>query len=97
MFFQLYRETAGWQLDSEPGQHPAALVQVRAGIPAAMGNTMPTTANPMAQGFIAVLAIAVNVFIFAYILKRAKEQKKNPWKQEIFTDTKDYIEAMNRA
>lgn len=97
MFFQLYRETADWQLDSEPGQHPGALVQVRAGIPAAMGNTMPTTANPMAQGFIAVLAIAVNVFIFAYILKRAKEQKKNPWKQEIFTDTKDYIEAMNRA
>lgn len=49
MFFQLYRETAGWQLDSEPGQHPGALVQVRAGIPAAMGNTMLTTANPMAH------------------------------------------------
>ena len=69
----------------------------KGGISAAMGSTMPTTANPMAQGFIAVLAIAVNVFVFAYILKRAKEQKKNPWKQEIFTDTKDYIEAMNRA
>lgn len=69
----------------------------KGGISAAMGSTMPTTANPMAQGFIAVLSIAVNVFIFAYILKRAKEQKKNPWKQEIFMDTKDYIEAMNRA
>lgn len=97
MFFQLYGETADWRLDSELGQHPGALVQVRAGIPAAMGSTMLTAANPMAQGFIAVLSIAVNVFVFAYILKRAKEQKKNPWKQEIFTDTKDYIEAMNRA
>lgn len=62
-----------------------------------MGSSMPTSADPMAQGFIAVLSIAVNVFIFAYILKRAKAQKKNPWKNEIFTDTKDYIEAMDRA
>ena len=51
----------------------------------------------MAQGVISVLSIAVNVFIFACILKRAKAQKKNPWKEEIFTDTKDYIEAMDRA
>lgn len=34
---------------------------------------------------------------FAYILKRAKAQKKNPWKEEIFTDTRDYQEAMARA
>lgn len=67
------------------------------GIAAAMGNTMPTAADPTAQGLISVLAIAVNVFAFAYILKRAKKQKKNPWKHEIFTDTKDYIEAMDRA
>ncbi|MFR8353385.1 MAG: DUF5692 family protein, partial [Blautia obeum] len=40
---------------------------------------------------------ALNVFIFAYILKRAKAQKKNPWKEEIFTDTRDYQEAMARA
>ena len=37
------------------------------------------------------------VFYFAYILKRAKAQKKNPWKEEIFTDTRDYQEAMARA
>ncbi|MDD6043871.1 MAG: DUF5692 family protein [Eubacteriaceae bacterium] len=43
------------------------------------------------------MSIAVNAFVFAYILKRAKVLKKNPWKNEIFTDTKDYIEAMNRA
>lgn len=63
------------------------------GIAAAMGSTMPTTA----QGMISVISFAVNVFIFAYILKRAKAQKKNPWKEEIFTDTRDYQEAMARA
>ena len=53
--------------------------------------------TPTAQGIISVLSFAVNVFVFAYILKRAKVQKKNPWKNEIFTDTKDYKEAMERA
>ena len=67
------------------------------GIAAAMGNNMPTIAEPTAQGIISVLSFAVNVFVFAYILKRAKAQKKNPWKNEIFTDTKDYKEAMERA
>lgn len=67
------------------------------GIAATMGSTMPTTANPTAQGMISVISFAVNVFIFAYILKRAKAQKKNPWKEEIFTDTRDYQEAMARA
>lgn len=67
------------------------------GIAAAMGSTMPTTANPTAQGMISVISFAVKVFIFAYILKRAKAQKKNPWKEEIFTDTRDYQEAMARA
>ncbi|MEQ2369621.1 DUF5692 family protein [Blautia sp. CLA-JM-H16] len=67
------------------------------GIAAAMGNSMPTVAEPTAQGVISVVSFAVNVFVFAYILKRAKMQKKNPWKNEIFTDTKDYKEAMERA
>lgn len=31
------------------------------------------------------------------IIKRAKQQKKNPYKNEIFTDQKDYKEAMARA
>ena len=34
------------------------------GIAAAMGSTMPTTANPTAQGMISVISFAVNVFIF---------------------------------
>lgn len=32
------------------------------GIAAAMGSTMPTTANPTAQGMISVISFAVNVF-----------------------------------
>ena len=67
------------------------------GIAAAMGSNMPTIAEATAQGIISVLSFVVNVFVFAYILKRAKVQKKNPWKNEIFTDTKDYKEAMERA
>ena len=33
----------------------------------------------------------------ALIIKRSKEQKKNPYKQEIFTDAKDFQLAMARA
>ena len=72
-------------------------VYAEGGIAAAMGSSMPAAADPTAQGLIAVAALAVNVFAFAYILKRAKEQKKNPWKQEIFVGTKDYEEAIARA
>ena len=32
-----------------------------------------------------------------WIQKRAKAQKNNPWKEEIFTDSRDYQEAMARA
>ena len=34
---------------------------------------------------------------FAVIIKRAKEQKKNPYTNEIFTDQRDYKLAMARA
>ena len=37
------------------------------GIAAAMGSSMPTIAEPTAQGIISVLSFAVNVFVFAYI------------------------------
>ena len=57
----------------------------------------PTTANPTMQGFIAVLALIANVLCLAFIIKRAKEQKKNPYKNEIFTDQKDFQIAMSRA
>jgi hypothetical protein len=54
-------------------------------------------ANPTAQGVIAVLALIVNVVCLTAIIKRAKEQHKNPYKNEIFTDQKDYKIALQRA
>ena len=57
----------------------------------------PTAANPTAQGVVAIIALVVNVVILASIIKRAKVQKKNPYKQEIFCDQKDFQEAMARV
>ena len=57
----------------------------------------PVAVNPTAQGVISILSIAINALALALIIKRAKEQKKNPYKQEIFTDTKDFQLAMARA
>ena len=48
-------------------------------------------------GIIAVLSILVNVAALAYIIKRAKVQHKNPYKNEIFVGTRDFEEAMARA
>lgn len=57
----------------------------------------PTLADPTMQGVISVLALIVNVVCFAAIIKRAKEQKKNPYTNEIFTDQRDFRLAMARA
>ena len=46
---------------------------------------------------ISVLSIVVNLVVFVIILKRAKTQKKNPYTNEIFTDQKDFKQAMARA
>lgn len=59
--------------------------------------THPTLVDPTAQGVISVLSIAVNVVIFAAIIKRSAALKKNPYKNEIWTGTKDFEEAMSRA
>ena len=55
------------------------------------------TANPTAQGVVAVLSIVINVLVFTAIMKRSIEQKKNPYKNEIWVGTKDFEEAMARA
>ena len=57
----------------------------------------PTAVNPVAQGVLSIAALAVNVLVLAIVIKRAVQQKKNPYKQEIFTDTKDFQLAMARA
>ena len=62
-----------------------------------MSATMPTSADPRMQGIIAVLALAINVLVLTAIIKRSIEQKKNPYKNEIFTDLKDFQVALDRA
>ena len=57
----------------------------------------PTLVNPVPQGVISIVSLAINVLALALIIKRSKEQKKNPYKQEIFTDAKDFQQAMARA
>ena len=57
----------------------------------------PTLVNPVPQGVISILSIGINALALALIIKRSKGQKKNPYKQEIFTDTKDFQLAMARA
>ena len=57
----------------------------------------PTLVNPVPQGVISIASLAINVLALALIIKRSKEQKKNPYKQEIFCDQKDFQEAMARV
>ena len=57
----------------------------------------PTSANPVPQGVISILSLAVNALVLAIIIKRSIEQKKNPYKNEIFTDTRDFQLAMSRV
>ena len=57
----------------------------------------PTLVNPVPQGVISIASLAINVLALALIIKRSKEQKKNPYTQEIFTDAKDFQLAMARA
>ena len=57
----------------------------------------PTYANPTAQGVVAILALVANVICLTAIIKRSVEQKKNPYKNDIFTDQKDYKIAMARV
>ena len=57
----------------------------------------PTLVNPVPQGVISIISLAVNALVLAIIIKRSIQQKKNPYKNEIFTDTKDFRLAMARA
>lgn len=55
------------------------------------------TANPTAQGVVAMLAIIANVVCISVIIKRSIEQKKCPYTKEIWVGTRDYERAMSRA
>ncbi len=58
---------------------------------------MGITADPRAQGVVAMLAIAANVICIAVIIKRSIEMGKNPYSNDVWAGTKDYEEAMARA
>lgn len=53
--------------------------------------------NVTAQGVISLLALVANVVCISVIIKRSIEQKKNPYKHDIWAGTRDYEEAMARA
>ena len=55
------------------------------------------TANPTAQGVVAILAIIANVVCISVIIKRSIEQRKCPYTKEIWVGTRDYEQAMSRA
>ncbi len=57
----------------------------------------PTAVNPVAQGVISIASLAINALVLAIIIKKSIQQKKNPYKNEIFSDTKDFQLAMERA
>jgi hypothetical protein len=60
-------------------------------------SSMGITANPTAQGVVAILAIAINVVCMTEIIKRSIKLGKNPYANEVFGDTKDFQLAMERA
>ena len=57
----------------------------------------PASVDPTMLGILSVIALAANVIVLSIIVKRSIEQKKNPYKNEIFSDTRDFRLAMSRA
>ncbi|SER12232.1 hypothetical protein SAMN05421767_12014 [Granulicatella balaenopterae] len=54
----------------------------------------PTEVNPTIMGVSAMIALVVNVVAFASIIKCAKKLGINPYKQEVWVSTHDFVEAM---
>ena len=57
---------------------------------------MGITADPRAQGVVAILAVIMNVVCIAVIIKRSVAMKANPYSNEVFKGTRDYEEAIAR-
>lgn len=57
----------------------------------------PELADPTAGGVVAVISVLANLAALAYIIKRAKAQGINPYKNEVWKGSADYEEAMKRA
>ncbi|MCR4998656.1 MAG: DUF5692 family protein, partial [Lachnospiraceae bacterium] len=59
--------------------------------------SMGITADPTAQGVVAVLALAINVVCIMVIIKRSIAAGRNPYSNNVFEGTRDFEEAMARA
>ena len=58
---------------------------------------MGITADPRAQGVLAIAALAINVVVMAFIIQRSIKMHKNPYSNCVWEGTKDFEEAMARA
>ncbi len=58
---------------------------------------MGITADPSMQGFVAMMALAINILCIAVIIRNAIRIGKNPYSNEVFVGTKDHTEALDRA
>ena len=52
--------------------------------------------DPNVNFVVASISLIANIAAFAYILYRAKKLGVNPWKQEVFVGTRDFVKAMGR-
>ncbi len=58
---------------------------------------MGITADPRAQGVLAVAALTINVVVMAFIIQRSIKMGKNPYSNCVWEGTRDFEEAMERA
>lgn len=52
--------------------------------------------NPNVNLTVSIIALCANVAAFGYIMYRSKKLKRNPYLNEIFVGTRDYVKAMSR-
>lgn len=64
---------------------------------ATTAGVIPELGTVAMQGFISVLSIAINVVVLGLIIKKSVANKSNPYKNDVFTRSADYLEAMSRA
>jgi hypothetical protein len=58
---------------------------------------MGITADPTAQGVVAIAAVVINVVCIMVIIKRSIKAGRNPYSNNVFEGTRDFEEAMARA
>ena len=92
----MFAQVVPYFQDQEPFSVVTSVYGQGATIAVATGDVAPASANPTAQGVLAVLALAINILALTAIIVRAVKTKTNPYKFEIFKDQKDFLEAYER-